>query len=172
MQNEEQVFDFLAAAEETGRQLDEMTKRLPGEMKAVLMEEWRKSPWFTELPKAAERAKDATNQMEMVTQFLNRTVKITGLVICLASVVIPLATWGMAYWNVSALRKERAALESDKETLFATVSLLKSETGDGVILQKYGDGARGVILPSDYAFSHVGKGDSGREVVVYKWRNP
>lgn len=168
MQNEEQIFDFMAAAEETGKQLDEMAKRLPGEIKAVLAEEWRKSPWVFELPKVAEQAGEATKQTEAATRFLVRTVKIASLIACLASVVIPLAIWGVTYWNVSALRRERERLESERESLSATVLRLKSETGDGIALQKYGDGGRGVILPAEYTFSHVGKDDVGREVLVYK----
>lgn len=119
MQDEEQVFDFMAAAEETGKQLDEMAKRLPGEMKTVLAEEWRKSSWLSELSKAAEQAGEATKQVEAASRFLARTVNIAGLIVCFSSLIIPLAAWGVAHWNLAEKRRERLILEREKDELAA-----------------------------------------------------
>ena len=171
MSTEEQAFDFMAAAEDTGRQLDEVIKRIPKELKALLAEEWRKSPWLAELPKAAEKADVATNKLEDASLFLARTVRNAGLIVCLASVIIPLATWGIAYWNVTDLRQEAAALESEAQLLGEAVALLRNESGDGVILQDYGGGERGVVIPEGYVYSHVGKNSVGRQVMVYRWKS-
>ena len=45
MDKEEQAFDFMAAAEDTDRQRNEMARRLPDEMRAALAAEYRQSPW-------------------------------------------------------------------------------------------------------------------------------
>ena len=164
MSTEEQAFDFMAAAEETGRQLDEMVKRIPKELKALLAEEWCKSPWLAELPKAAEKADVATNKLEEAIVFLARTVRNAGLIVCLASVIIPLVTWGIAYWNVIDIRQEVATFESEVQTLGEAVTLLRNESGDGVILQNYGGEERGVVIPEGYVYTHVGNNTAGRRV--------
>ena len=55
MNNEEQVFDFLAAAEDTGKQLDALIKAIPGEVRNTLAAEYRQSPWLATLPTTADR---------------------------------------------------------------------------------------------------------------------
>jgi hypothetical protein len=167
MQNDEQVFDFMAAAEETGKQLDEMVKRIPGELKAVLADEWRKSLWLVELPKAAADTRVATEKTEAATAFLSRSVRIAGFVVCLAAVVIPLATWGIAYRNVSGLRREAEALESAKQSLAATVANLKIETGGGAQLLVDDDGICAFILPPGSKIDHTGQAKDGRHYVRY-----
>ena len=168
MQNEEQVFDFMAAAEETGKQLDEMAKRLPDELRTALTEEWRKSPWLAELPQIADQVTEAAERAETATADLRRSLKIGVFAVVVACMLIPLATWAVATWQVSELERKAATLQADIEALTPTADALKAETGGGVILQKYDDGAHGVILPGGYVFSHVGKDNDGREVMVYR----
>jgi hypothetical protein len=194
MQNEEQIFDFMAAAEDTGKQLDKMAKRLPGEMKAVLAEEWRRSPWLAELPKAAEKTMEATKQTEAATRFLARTVKYAGLIVCLAAFVIPSATWVLAHWNLSDLREEQSRLEqsnieleeavrtaaqteramADEITrrkneiaeLSCTVKLLRDETG-GIEVVNNGNGSWEVMLPANITPGRPWRNRDGRFVVPY-----
>ncbi len=45
MDYEEWIFDFMAAAEDMGKRLGEMAKRLPGAVRADLAAECRQSPW-------------------------------------------------------------------------------------------------------------------------------
>ena len=59
MDSEEPIYDFMAAAEDTSRQLDAMVKRLPGDIAAILQQQWQQSPWRTELPAAATRTAEA-----------------------------------------------------------------------------------------------------------------
>lgn len=167
MNIDESIFDYLAAAEETANQLDGMTKRIPEEVKAILLEEWRKSPWLAELPKAMDAARAATERTESATRFLNRSLKIACLAVCLAAVVIPLATWGLAYWQALELRDRIVSLRSEITTLVLRTEALKSETGAGIQLVAYKDGTRGVIIPEEYIFSHIGQNAEGREVVIY-----
>jgi hypothetical protein len=167
MHTEERVFDFMAAAEETGKQLDEMAERIPVEVKALLAEEWRKSPWLAELPKAATDARAATEEMAAATEFLNRSVRLAGLVVCLASLVIPLAAWGVIAWNVSGLRREAAALESEKQSLAATIAKLKSETGGGAQLLVDDDGICAFVLPPGLKIDSSGQARDGRYYVRY-----
>ena len=192
MPNDEHIFDYMAAAEETGKQLDEMLRRIPGEMKAVLVEEWRKSAWLAELPKAAENATAATEKTQAVvqeaetaTRFLTRTVKRAGFVVCLASVVIPLLTWGVAYWNLSELRRERDNLESatqhltqERDTLRdsyanlgSLIEELKPQTDGGAELLVKADGVSVFRLPLGATFLRNGVTGDGREAIEYrkKW---
>jgi hypothetical protein len=192
MRNEEQIFDFMAAAEETGRQLDEMVRRLPGELKAVLAEEWRKSSWLAELPMAAKKAMAATTQTEVATRYLARNVKFAGFIVCLASVIIPLATWGVAYWNVSALRREQIFLKQENGELAAaieatvkvarddisrredeikkltdTMEALKAGVGGGIELVDRGGGAWSLMLPAYITFEEMWREPDGRYVIPY-----
>lgn len=193
MDTDESIFDYLAAAEETAKQFEAMTKRLPGELKAVLAEEWRKSPWLADLPKAMDAARRAAEKMENATRFLTRSVKKAGIAVCLAAVVIPLATWAWAYWNVSDLRRDRLRLERENDdlntfigtkinagsdeisrhereiaTLSATLKALKDGTGGGIELIVYKGGAFGIILPEGMEFQHEARIEDNRNVLVYR----
>ena len=168
MHNDEQVFDYMAAAEETGKQLDEMVRRIPGEMKAVLADEWRQSAWLVELPKIAEKAMAATEKTEAASDFLNRSINRAGLVIMLAAVIVPLATWAVTKWEMRGLQSRQAELEDTIDCLSATLSALKSQTGGGLELVTYTDGTRGVILPIGSKFQHEAQTKDNRNVVVYK----
>ena len=131
MDKEEQVFDFMAAAEDTGKLLNEMARRLPGDLNAVLSDDWRRSPWFTELPTVIDKAREATKQTEAAAQSLARTVKKAGGIVAIASAVIPLAILGIAYWNLSDLREQRGRLEQINTELEASI---KSGTQTGKAL--------------------------------------
>lgn len=113
MNTDESVFDYLAAAEEIGRLLEEMTTKLPGEVKTALLEEWRISSWRTEFPKSVEAiqvasasAQATVEEIKAAALLLSRTVTTAGIAICLTSIVIPLAVWGIAYLNTKDLREE------------------------------------------------------------------
>ena len=99
MDNDEQVFDFLAAAEDTGKQLDGLIRAIPGEVRAILAAEYGKSPWLAELPKVAGSVTAAAERAEAAAGILTRKVKVAGLLVCLAAVVVPLSTWGMRIGN-------------------------------------------------------------------------
>ncbi len=45
MGNGGRTFDFMAEAEDTGKQFGEVAKRLPGAVRADLAAEYRQSPW-------------------------------------------------------------------------------------------------------------------------------
>jgi len=168
MQNEDQVFDFMAAAEETGKQLDEMTRRLPGELRTALTEEWRKSPWLAELPQIADQVTEAAERAETATDALRRSLKIGAAVVAVACMLIPLATWAVATWQVGELERRAATLRADIEALTPTADALKAETGGGVELVRYDDGTRGVVLPPGAAIQRTGQIRDGRQAVVYK----
>ena len=76
MDNEIQAFDFMAAAEDTGRRLDEMAKRLPGEIRADLVAEYRQSPWQKSIPATADRLTAAAERAETATGGFERKIKI------------------------------------------------------------------------------------------------
>ena len=195
MDKEEQVFDFMAAAEDTGIQLNEMARRLPDELKAVLSEDWRRSPWFTELPKVIDSAREATKQTEEAAQSLARAAKNAGRIVAIASAVIPLAILGIAYWNLSDLREQQIRLEqqnsalessittgtqtekalaeevtrqkSEIQILSATVEVLRDETG-GLDVVDNSDGTWEVIFPAHAQFTRQPwRNTAGRFVVSY-----
>ena len=195
MDKEEQVFDFMAAAEDTGKLLNEMARRLPGDLKAVLSDDWRRSPWFTELPTVIDKAREAAKQAEEATQSLARTVKKAGGMVAIASAVIPLAMLGIAYWNLSDLREQQirleqqnAALESSVTTgaqtekalaeevtrqkseiqkLSATAEMLRGATG-GLDVLDNGGGTWEVVFPANAQFTRqTWRNATGRLVVSY-----
>ena len=168
MQNEDQVFDFMAAAEETGKQIDEMAKRLPGELRTALTEEWRKSPWLAELPQIADQVTEAAERAETATAALRRSLKICTFAVAVACMLIPLATWVVATWQVGELERRAATLRAEIEALTPTADALKTETGGGVELVRYDDGTRGVILPPGATIQRTGQTRDGRQAVVYK----
>ncbi len=55
MSDSDHIFDYLAAAEESMKQMDLMVRQIPGHIKTALIEEYRKSPWMTEMPKVMVR---------------------------------------------------------------------------------------------------------------------
>jgi hypothetical protein len=167
MQNEEQVFDFMAAAEETGKQLDEMIKRIPGDMKAVLAEEWRKSSWLAELPKAANGVATAAERTEAAAIVLTRKATRAGFAVCLGAVVIPLLIWGYAYLQTGKLRVERENLTVETSRLEGMIALMKGETGGGATFYKGSDGNWIFALPDGVEFDKIGKDFQGRSAASY-----
>ncbi len=195
MDKEEQIFDFMAAAEDTGKQLNEMARRLPGELRAVLSDDWRRSPWFTELPKVIDGAREATKQTEAAAQSLARTVKKAGSIVATAAAVIPLAILGIAYWNLSDVREQQVRLErrnteleasiqtgtqmrealaeeitrqkNEIQKLSATAEALRDETG-GLDVVDNSDGSWEVIFPAHAQFTRQPwRNTAGRFVVSY-----
>ncbi len=195
MDKEEQVFDFMAAAEDTGKLLNEMARRLPGELRAVLSDDWRRSPWFTELPTVIDKAREATKQTEEATRSLARTVKRAGSIVAIASAVIPLVILGIAYWNLSDLREQQVRLEqinieletsikigtqtakalteevtrqkSEIQKLSATAKVLRDETG-GLDVVDNNDGTWDVVFPANALFEGRPQWNTaGRFVVSY-----
>ena len=195
MDKEEQVFDFMAAAEDTGKLLNEMARRLPGDLNAVLSDDWRRSPWFTELPKVIDTAREATKQAEEAAQSLTRTVNKAGGIVTIASAIIPLTMLGIAYWNLSDLREQRGRLEqinteleasikigtqtekalaeevtrqqSEIQKLSATAEVLRDESGGLDVVDNNG-GTWEVIFPANAQFTRQPwRNATGRFVVSY-----
>lgn len=193
MDTDESIFDYLAAAEETAKQLEMMTKRLPGELKAVLAEEWRKSPWLADFPKAMDAARTAAEKTENATRFLNRSVKRAGVTVCLAAVVIPLATWGWAYWQTAELRREGAeaarqiaehaaayeAMKTKEEAALAALrnemaamsasaeALRRGEGNGGATLRHRGGNKWRIVLPQTVEIDWSGRTLDGAFAIDY-----
>lgn len=78
MDNDEQVFDYMAAAEETGRQLDSLVKQIPGHIKSTLAtalaDEWRKVTVFKEVAEATGKLNDAIGEMREAVKLLRQTM--------------------------------------------------------------------------------------------------
>ncbi len=173
----------------------EMAKRLPGEMKAVLLEEWRRSPWLTELLKVIDGAREATKQTEKAARSLVHTVKKAGSIVAIASAVIPLVILCIAYWNLSDLREQWGRLEqinteleasikigtqaekalaeevtrqkSEIQKLSTTAETLRDETG-GFDVVDNNDGTWEVIFPAHAQFTRQPlRNIAGRFVVSY-----
>lgn len=155
MNMDEHLFDFLAAAEDTGRQLDDLVKAIPGEIRGTLSAEYQKSPWVTALPATAERVTAAAERAESAARVLTKKTVFAGFVVCLAAVVVPLLTWGYAYWQTSKLREEQAAL--------------MDKTGGGVLVEKDDSGKRYVRLPFGAEIDQKGFYEDGRFGFVYTW---
>ena len=78
MNNDEYVFDYMAAAEETGRQLDSLLKQVPGHIKSSLTDaftdEWRKVTTFKELAEATGKLNDAIAEVRELVLLLRQTI--------------------------------------------------------------------------------------------------
>lgn len=168
MNNEEQVFDFMAAAEDTGRRLDALIKAIPNEIRKTLVAEYRKSPWLATLPTAADRMIAAAERSESASALLTRKTRIAGLLVGVAIVILPLSTWALAYWQTAKLREESAALQAEMEGLETAVSDLRNKTGGGIEVVSYKGGTFGVVLPDGMKFQHEARTKNNRNVLVYK----
>jgi hypothetical protein len=78
MHNDEHVFDYMAAAEEAGRQLDSLVKQVPGHIKSSLAasftDEWRKVTAFKELAEATGKLNDAIGEVRESVALLRQTI--------------------------------------------------------------------------------------------------
>lgn len=158
MDNDEQVFDFLAAAEDTGKQLDGLIEAIPGEVRAALAAEYRQSPWLAELPKAADSVTAAAERAEAAAATLTRKAKAAGALVCLAAVIVPLSTWGYAYRQTASLRREREALRKEAGELREAIGVMRGETGGGARLARNDGGEYVFTLPPGLVFTDVRPG--------------
>ncbi len=169
MDNEIQAFDFMAAAEDTGRRLDEMAKRLPGEIRADLVAEYRQSPWQKSIPATADRLTAAAERAEAATGVFERKIKIAGSVACLAAVIVPLATWGYAYWQTAKLRGEYEAITAKTAELQGLAAALEDKTGGGGSIWKKENGEYFVALPTGVEATRSVTYTDGRHGFAYTW---
>ena len=91
MNNDEYVFDYMAAAEKTGRQLNSMIKQVPGHIKSALAtafaDEWRKVTAFKELAEATGKLNDAIAEIRESVVLLRQTMWAVGIFGVIATVV-------------------------------------------------------------------------------------
>lgn len=153
MSNDEQVFDFLAAAEDTGKQLDALVKAIPGEVRGTLAAEYKKSPWLATLPATADRVTAAAERAESAAAVLAKKAAFAGLMVCIAAVAVPVSTWGYAYWQTSKLREEQDAIRAEAKRHESAIALMKGETGGGARLQRNDDGSFTFFLPPGLVFN-------------------
>ncbi len=107
----ELAFDFMAAAEETGKRLDALIKAIPGSLQKTLSAEYQRSPWLATLPAEVERLSAVVQRSDFAaertgpaTAHVERRIKAVCFVACLAAIIMPLAAWGHAYWETGKLR--------------------------------------------------------------------
>jgi len=97
MNNDEHVFDYMAAAEETGRQLDSLIKQVPSHIKSTLStafaDEWRKVTAFKELAEATGKLNDAIGDVRESVAQLRQTVWAVAIVELVVGVAIPVVAW-------------------------------------------------------------------------------
>jgi hypothetical protein len=97
MNDEEHVFDYMAAAEETGRQLDLLIRQMPGHIKSTLAaafaDEWREVTAFKELSEATGELNEVINEVREAVASLRQTVWMVTIVGIVVAVAIPLITW-------------------------------------------------------------------------------
>ncbi len=200
--NEELIFDFMAAAEDTGKRLDALIKAIPGSLQKTLSDEYRRSPWLATLPAEVEllsavvqRTDSAAERTESATAHMERRIKTVCFVACLAAIIMPIVTLGVAYWNLSDLRGQQVRLEQENAELMAgietatqaqktlaetvarqkneiqmlsrTAEVLKSETG-GLDVVDNGDGSWEIVFPASAVFERRPWWNlSGRYVIPY-----
>lgn len=131
MDNEEQVYDFMAAAEETGRQLDALIKRLPQDIATILQQQWQQSPWRSEVPAAAASTTEAAKSAEKAAGVLWKTAKSTSWLVAIAAVIIPVASCIVAHLNLSDARQDEDAAKKRVQVLEGRESSLRFATGGG-----------------------------------------
>ena len=126
--DEELIFDFMAAAEETGKRLDALIKMIPGLLQKTLSDEYRRSPWLATFPAEVERlntvvqrSDSAAERTESATAHVERRIKTVCFIACLAAIIMPLAALGIAYWSLSDLRNQQVQLEQGNAALMAGI---------------------------------------------------
>ncbi len=127
--DEELIFDFMAAAEDTGKRLDALIKMIPGSLQKTLSDEYRRSPWLATLPAEVERLSavvqrtdSAAERTESATAHVEHRIKTVCFVACLAAIIMPLVALGIAYWSLSDLRNQQIQLEQENAALAAAVT--------------------------------------------------
>ena len=131
MDSDELIYDFMAAAEDTGRQLDAMVKLLPGDIAAILQQQWQQSPWRTELPAAAARTAEAAREAEAAAEALQKRVARAAWLVGLAAIIIPVVLCILAYLNLSNVRREEEATRRRIQALEGHESRLTAAMGGG-----------------------------------------
>jgi hypothetical protein len=176
MNNEELIFDFMAAAEDTGKRLDALIKALPDELRKTLAAEYQRSPWLVTIPGEVERlsavvksSETAAGRTESAAAQMVSKIKTVCRVACLAAVIMPLATWGLAYWQTENLRDEQAVIQAETKRLQTYAAELTDKTGGGVGVWKMENGEYIVALPKDIEPSWSGKNDDGLYLFRYTW---
>lgn len=98
MNNDENAFDVMAAAEQTAAQLDLMIRQAPDYIKSTLSDEWHNSPWMSELSNTAARFETAVEDIRDATHLLRRTI-ITAIIMVLGmTVIFLLFLWAISIW--------------------------------------------------------------------------
>lgn len=166
MDNEEPIYDFMAAAEETGRQLDAMVKRLPGDIVTVLQQQWQQSPWRTELPAAVTRTTEAAREAEAAAEVLQKRAVRTAWLVGLAAIVIPVVLCILAYLNLSDVRRDEEATRKRIQVLEGQESRLKAAMGGGAEFYQQ-DGMCYFIPPHGVSAFEPVKFKDGRNGVKY-----
>lgn len=91
MNNDEHIFDYMAAAEETGQHLDSLIKQIPGHIKftltTVFADEWRKVTVFKEITEATGKLNDAIDEMRESVRLLRQTIWAVAII----GVIVPVA---------------------------------------------------------------------------------
>ncbi len=182
--DEELIFDFMAAAEETGKRLDALIKMIPGSLQKTLSDEYRRSPWLATFPAEVERlnavvqrSDSAAERTESATAHMELRIKTVCFAACLAAIIMPLVTLGVAYWTLSDLRGQQIQLEQENEEitrqkseiaeLSRTAEMLRNETG-GLGVVDNGDGSWDVVFPVSAEFERrPWQNTTGRFVVPY-----
>lgn len=99
MHNDEQIFDYMAAAEEAGRQLDALLKQVPGHIKsslaAAFVDEWRKVTAFKELAEATGKLNDAIVEVRESVNTLRQTIWAAVIVGGVIAIAIPVFAWAV-----------------------------------------------------------------------------
>jgi hypothetical protein len=174
MKDEEFIFDFMAAAEDTGKRLDALIKAIPGELRNTLAAEYQRSPWLATLPTEVERlsvvvksSEAAAGRTELAATQIVGKIKSVCRVACLAAIVMPLVTWGLVYWQTGKLRDEQAAIKAETDRLHGLAAALKDETGGGVVIWNLGNGKYGVALPTGAESDWNGRYKDGRYGFTY-----
>ncbi len=137
--DEELLFDFMAAAEETGKRLDALIKAIPGSLQKTLSAEYQRSPWLMTLPaevkrlsEVVQRTDSAAERTELAAAHVERRIKTVCTVACLAAIIMPLVTWGHAYWQTGKLRDEQAEIKAETARLQTLAVALDEKTGGGM----------------------------------------
>ncbi len=96
-------------------------------------------------------------------------IRFPGSAACPAAVIVPLATWGFAYWQTAKLRTEHEAIKAKTEELRGLAAALEDKTGGGVSVWKKENGQYFVALPSGVESAQTGTYGDGSHGFTYTW---
>ncbi len=157
--DEDAAFDCVAMVEESEKLMRNMYASLPRQLCAAVEAAIGRTGKIEALEQANRSALQAANRF-------SATVKKASKITVALALLIPAVITILFYAHLRSLTNDKGALERRIAGLTAMAESLKTNNPDGIELESYGNGEKGVILPKGYEYSYSGRSADGRAAIV------